>query len=779
MTELPLRAPNILSLYLQLSQYPILSRRIRMRMREELYGRGVVTMAQFEQEVKAKAVQSQHREGLTDPMFQEDEQIWEERLREIRDDQTDFYFANNLPMDIFHQIVRELLAERNITDANGEGLKRSGLAFTPELAPVELLLQQAEQYEKLPELERLRVKHHSEEINVVLIKTMISDQLSFIRVAKNWFTAADFKFIAEHRIGTGKIGGKAAGMLLAWKILHSAAPHLAGRITLPRSYFLGADVFYEFKTFNKLEHNQKYKPLEQIRDEYPNVQTANENARFPDHLNERLRDLLRELGHTPIIVRSSSLLEDNFGTSFVGKYDSYFCPNQGTLDENFRELSSAIRRIYASVYSPDVIIYRNRMGLLDYDERMAILIQEVQGRPFRDYYFPSLSGVAYSRSQVVWSPRLRPEDGFVRLVMGLGTRAVDRVGEDYPRMIFLSHPTLRPEKTTLDLEHYSQHLLDVIDLKQNAFKSVPMRGVLNVKYPGLRWVASVLDEEGQTLLPVKSLGPNVTPERLVLTFENLLARTDFAEVLRTILATLAEHYGFQVDIEFAATLTDDLRDGQPQFIFHLLQCRPQSVLRGGVVRPMPTDLPADQVLFQTSRLVPQGEVVGVEYVIYVDPEGYNRLPTARLRTDTAHVIGRLNKVLETKSFILIGPGRWGSSNIQLGVPVTYADIYNAKALIELAIRANGMSPDPSYGTHFFQDLVEAQIYPLAVYPGERGEALNAEFLDHAANRLSDFVADPGEAGACIKVIHIPSHRQGQHLDVVMDGEQALAFFTAK
>ena len=151
------------------------------------------------------------------------------------------------------------------------------------------------------------------------------------------------------------------------------------------------------------------------------------------------------MGKTPLIVRSSSLLEDNFGTSFAGKYASHFCPNQGTLKENLRDLTLAIRRTYASVSSPDALFYRRRMGLIDYDERMAILLQTVQGQTYRHYLFPTLAGVAFSYSPVVWSPRLRREEGFVRLVLGMGTRAVERVGEDYVRLINLSHPMLRPE----------------------------------------------------------------------------------------------------------------------------------------------------------------------------------------------------------------------------------------------------------------------------------------------------------------------------------------------
>jgi hypothetical protein len=776
MADFPLEAPKILALYLQIAQYPILARRIRRRMREELFRRGIITPAQLEQEARDKAVQSQHREGLTDPYYQEETHDWEERLQQIRDSLTDFYFAYNLPIELFHQIVETLVAERGAPGGEAGPLASTRLTFNPELAPLDLLLRQAEQYEALPHEAQAHVSHHIEEIVVVLTKTIISDQLGFVHVAKRWFTASDFSFILSRRIGSGKIGGKAAGMLLAWKILQTAAPQIAGQTTLPRSYFVGADVFYDFKALNNLEYiNQKYKPLDQIRAEYPDVQRTYESGRFPADVAERLRGILGEVGRTPLIVRSSSLLEDNFGTSFAGKYASYFCPNQGSLKENLRDLTLAIRRVYASVYSPDVLAYRRRMGLLDYDERMAILLQEVQGQRYRNAFFPPLAGVAFSHSPLAWNPRLRREEGFVRLVLGLGTRAVDRVGEDYPRLIFLSHPLLRPEVSAGAVQHYSQRLVDLIDLETNAFVTRPAREVLAADFPPLRWVASL--REDATLLPLRSLRPDLSPERLVLTFDALLQRSDFVPLLKTALATLARCYDTPVDVEFAVTLDPDADGGKPRLTFHLLQCRPQSTGPDSpeAIRPFPTDLPAGDKVFFAARMAPRAQVTGVEYIVYVSPAAYDRLPDAARRHRAARVIGEVNKALEGRAFVLIGPGRWGSSNIQLGVPVTYADIYNARALVEVAVGPEGAAPDPSYGTHFFQDLVESHIYPLAVHPGDAGDFLNWDFLENAHNALAALVPDAADLQDCLKVIHIPTERAGQRADLLMDGERALAY----
>jgi len=148
---------------------------------------------------------------------------------------------------------------------------------------------------------------------------MISDQLNFVRIAKNYFTADDFRAIRSRRIGNGKIGGKAAGMLLAHKILETEAPDLAQHITVPESYFIGADVFYDFISLNNLEYNQKYKTADQIRAEFPLIRSEYEKGRFPEEVAERLRAILDRAGNTPLIVRSSSLLEDNFRHLIRGK----------------------------------------------------------------------------------------------------------------------------------------------------------------------------------------------------------------------------------------------------------------------------------------------------------------------------------------------------------------------------------------------------------------------------------------------------------------------------
>lgn len=145
--------------------------------------------------------------------------------------------------------------------------------------------------------------------------------------------------------------------------------------------------------------------------------------------------------------------------------------------------------------------------------------------------------------------------------------------------------------------------------------------------------------------------------------------------------------------------------------------------------------------------------------------------------EVARCIGQLNSALEGHPFILVGPGRWGSSDSMQGVPVTYADIFNSRALVEVASNKSGFAAEPSYGTHFFQDLVESQIYPLAVYPDEPGDHLNWDFIKQSENQMPEFVSEQSKASDCIKVIHIPTERPGYYLEMIMDGQSGLGYLT--
>jgi hypothetical protein len=765
--------PKVTRIYLQLSRYPILADTIRERMRQELFRRGVITRENFEAEAREKAVQSQYREGMTSPQVEEPVDVWERRLARVRDDLTDFYFAYNLTHQRFEDIVREVLQQRRSTE--------TWLAYNPELASMEVLFHQAEMYYGMPPEQREAEEHNLQETKVVLIKALISDDLEFVRLAKEYLTVPDLQWIRAHRVGRGKIGGKAAGLVLASKILQQtvAGAGAESRIDLviPQSYFVGADVIYEFLALNNLLDylNQKYKSLEQIEADYPAIQAAYAKGKYPEAVLERFRDILAEVGDQPLIVRSSSLLEDNFGATFAGKYESVFCPNQGAPQENLSALTQAISRVYASVFNPNALIYRKQRGLLDFDERMAVLLQVVQGRRYRQHFFPAVSGIAYSRNPFIWNPKLRREDGFMRIVAGLGTRAVERVGEDYPRMVALSNPQLRPETTPRDIRYYSQYYMDVLNLETNAFETRRVAETLAGDFPGLRFLASQARDD--LIARMVSTDLRLDPQTLVLTFEGLLGQTRFAEQMRSLLKALELGYGMPVDVEFTVSIGNEYP--QPGITIHLLQCRPQAGSELAETVHLPEKIPEQDIIFGTERMAPTGRVTDIAYIVYVDPEKYAEIENPTRRLELARVVRRLNQRLESQRFILLGPGRWGSSNLELGLRVGYADIYNTKALVEIGLAKGKTRPTLSYGTHFFQDLVEARIYPLAIYPGEPGNPFQAEFFRGALNALPTLLPQDAAHAEFIKVIDVRATTGGKVLELVMGGDEgkALAFLT--
>ena len=756
-----------LRIYLTLAQYPILQTHIRERMRQVMFDAGVITSKKLQKEVRERALKSQRREGLYDPYGEETAEIWEIRLSRIRDYLTDFYFGNNLSYDRFQEIVREALTESK------PGQQGVSVSFNAELAPIEMLFDHAQAILKLPPGEAKKQTPRLQEIVVVLIRRIISDHLAYINIAKEWFQLEDLIKIQQRKIGYGKIGGKAAGMLLAHRILRTVADErITSRIRIPTSHYLGAGVMYAFMSYNDLlDWNvQKYKPTQDFYDDFPKIQREYQKGEFPPDIADRLKKMLENFGSRPLIVRSSSLLEDNFGTSFAGKYESVFCPNQGTPEENFNQLTKAISRVYASALNPDALLYRRKQGLLDYDERLAILIQEVQGEEFEGCYFPHCSGVGFSRNLFRWSPKIRKEDGFLRLVFGLGTRAVDRLGDDYPRLVALSHPSLRPEKSYRDLHHYTQHQVDVINLSANRLESLPTGEVLSPRYPPLRYIAQI--DEGGYLGSIRSTPFGQDPDSYVLTFDGLLNQTPFPGIMKDILHLLEKHYHGPVDTEFTVEIASD---GDPTVT--LLQCRPQSHSDMEEVE-IPENIGRQDILFNSHRMIPRGRVNDIRYVVFVPPRKYYALPTQNDRFALARAIGEINARLDGETFICVGPGRWGTNNPDLGLRVSYSDIYHTRALIELSGKDISMEPDPSFGTHFFQDLVEANIYPLAVYLDDPQTVFQEEFFYHTENVLLDLLPDRDRFAGALRVIDVSRFRPGWQLNLVMSDteEKALAFF---
>jgi hypothetical protein len=614
---------------------------------------------------------------------------------------------------------------------------------------------------------------------VALIRRLLSDQLEYLKIAKNELTIRDFSEIISRVIGPeqglGKLGGKAAGFILAHDVLARARAEgrPVGDFRTPHTYYIRSDVILDFLKANGLSDlaNIKYSEGEDLRREYRILSRLYRTGRFPAYVIRRLTALLKNLGDVPLVVRSSSLLEDRLGAAFAGKYTSYFVANQGTVRERLQELLRAVAQVYASIFSPDAIQYRKERGLLDFHEEMACIIQPVVGRRLGRYWLPAFSGVAFGINDYTWSPRLRREDGMVRLVAGLGTRAVDRVGDDYPRLFAPGQPSLRTTVVPDEVLRYSQHHLDVIDLEANEFGTIPLAELMastGNRYPAAQQIFSIW-REGQ-LIPATGLLVNVDPQDLVVTFDGLLERTGFARQMKEILDVLGETWGVPVDVEFA-------HDGEELYI---LQCRPQSRGEEHARVEIPANVPETDKIFSASRYVQTGQARGIEYVVYIPSEAYEALETYEDLLAVGRTVGELNRILPRRRFVLMGPGRWGSrGDIKLGVRVDYADINNARVLIEVARRKGDYVPDVSFGTHFFQDLVEADISYLPLYPDETGEVFDESFLLGSASSLGELVPERARMEGTVRVIRVPAVTDGRRLDVIMDGEigKALAYLS--
>jgi hypothetical protein len=613
-------------------------------------------------------------------------------------------------------------------------------------------------------------------LRVSLIEHFFTTQRGFISAAKRSIDIDSYREIVDRIIcppkSRGKLGGKSAGLFLAEQIVRQAGREnpLLRDVKIPRSWYITTDVLLDFIQHNQLEdvYNQKYADLDQVRHEYPNIVQTFRNSRFSPPIINGLSRVLDDLDGRPLIVRSSSLLEDRFGAAFSGKYKSLFIANQGTKEERLHALMDAIAEIYASTFAPDPIEYRAERGLIDEYEEMGILIQDVVGTRIGRYFLPSFSGVAFSRNDFRWSARIRREDGLLRLVPGLGTRAVDRLKDDYPILLAPGQPSLRVNVSLDEIIRYSPRKIDVIDLGTGGFATVDLREFLETvgaAVPQMGNMVSILEEDRVR----RPIGPELDSnrDRLIFTFDGLVSETPFVRQIRALLECLEREIGAPVDIEFAS-------DGNNLF---LLQCRPQSASAVAATAPIPRDVSPDRILFSAKRFVSNGLAPNLTHIVYVHPENYAEIPTLEGLKSVGRAVGRLNKILPKRQFLLMGPGRWGSrGDIRLGVNVTYSDINNTAALVEIARKRGHYSPELSFGTHFFQDLVEAGIHYLPLYPDEGGIQFNEAFLMGSENVLSHLLPEFAPIAGVLRVIDVPRTTGGLVVRLVMnaDADEAIA-----
>ncbi|PKL41409.1 MAG: phosphoenolpyruvate synthase [Spirochaetae bacterium HGW-Spirochaetae-1] len=602
------------------------------------------------------------------------------------------------------------------------------------------------------EVEALKCGDYCEEDNLDMINRLCRiiigrDERIFSLVRKH-FIIDDFIAINDRLIGTGFIGGKTTGMLIARKMLMNDSGHKWHNLMEPHdSFYIGSDVFYTYIVQNGLwSLFMKHKTKEGYFTAAPELCERMMDGTFPDAIKEQFQQIIEYFGQSPFIVRSSSLLEDAYGHAFAGKYESYFCVNQGSPQERYQEFTRAIRLVYASTMNEDALAYRLQRGLDQMDEQMALLVQRVSGAHRRNYFFPDIGGVGLSYNTYVWKQGMDPEAGMMRIVFGLGTRAVNRVEGDYPRIVALDAPQVQPLSGMDDLRKFSQHDVDILNIETNAIETVPLGRLLS-DLPELD-MNRFAEMDLELAQRIRDMGlKEATP--WLINFRYLLAETQFPDQMKELMQTIEEAYDYPVDIEFTVNFASDGR-----YKINLLQCRPYQAKGLKMNVAIPENIDEARTFFRSEGNFLGGSILQpITRIIYVDPEGYSRLNQSG-KYDVARLVGKLNRLIDDRMnfpAMLIGPGRWGTTTPSLGVPVRFAEINNIRVLVELAQMSENVMPELSFGTHFFQDLVETEIFYIALFPEKQGVYLNMDFLRQYENGILSILPD---SGAYADIVHV-------------------------
>jgi hypothetical protein len=594
--------------------------------------------------------------------------------------------------------------------------------------------------------ENIQDKDKREKMIEQLSRMLIGREKRILGLIKKYFTLEDLIEIKERLIGTGFIGGKAAGMLLARNILRQdTSVKWSRHLELHDSFYIGSDIFYSYIVQNGWWQDfMSHKTRENYFESAAQLQRKMLKGKFPEEIRERFQLMLEYYGQSPIIVRSSSLLEDAFGNAFAGKYESYFCANQGTPEERYEKFEEAVRKIFASTMNIDALTYRMQLGLDQSDEQMALLVQRVSGSYRKNYYFPELAGVGLSYNTFVWQKGIDPRAGMLRLVFGLGTRAVNRMENDYPRIVALDAPLVKPYAKREDAGRFSQHKVDVLNLDENRFETLSMEQVVKDDLEEHWELIGSKDIDAGEIM--KASGKNT--EAWILTFDELLSSTEFSDLMSKMLKQLEKVYDYPVDIEFTANF-----NAQGKLQINLLQCRPFQT-RGHRNRvEIPDKIEEGKIFLRQEGNFMGGSVYqDVALIIYIDPNGYVKLPLAA-KYDIARLVGKINKTISRDAMptILFGPGRWGTTTPEMGVPVTFSEINNIAAIAEIAYKEGSLIPDLSFGTHFFQDLVEMNIFYMAIYPEKEKVTFNTAWMQTMPNLLDKIVPEDRRYASVVRV----------------------------
>ena len=555
---------------------------------------------------------------------------------------------------------------------------------------------------------------------------------------KEHFRPEDYFEVHDRMVGTGMIGGKATGMLLARKLTENLRPDIYERIEPHDSFYIGSDVFYTYIVDNGLWNLR----VRQRTEEGYFTLAAEVEERllqgvFSNAMEEEFRRLLEYYGDDPVIVRSSSILEDGFGNAFAGKYESVFCAGTGSLEERLETFEQAIRTVYASTMGLSALDYRKRRGLDKRDEQMAILVQRVSGSRYKDFYMPCAAGVGYSVSPYRFSPE-HPSEGMLRLVMGLGTAAVDRRTGSYPRMVMMEDPTKVTLTSSADKHQFSQRLVDAVSFASGEVEGLDPDFVRREIPAYMTRLLLSHDWDAERMFTDRGENRQI----FYVSCDGLVKNRQLMDDMRGILKLLKEAYVYPVDIEYTINVAPS-----GDYVIDLLQCRPLQQSKEGDAVIVP-QAPEDRILLETKGVsMGFSRTYPVDLVVYIDPILYYEMPY-RDKFRVRDLLSAINWKLrgQGKRMLLLTPGRICTSSAELGVPSAFADISEFDMIAEISETRAGYVPELSYGSHIFQDLVEAEILYTAVFETQTTLHFTPSLLEPFAASMTDYTGETGYAG---------------------------------
>ncbi|WP_026527295.1 PEP/pyruvate-binding domain-containing protein [Butyrivibrio sp. VCD2006] len=560
---------------------------------------------------------------------------------------------------------------------------------------------------------------------------MMSRDERLREMIKEHFTPADYLEVKDRMIGTGMIGGKACGMLLARKIIENKCPDVFENLEPHDSFYIGSDVFYSFIVDNEFwDLRIRQRSKEEFFSVAEEFAEHLRTGKFSRNMEEQFVKLLEYYGQDPIIVRSSSILEDGFGNAFAGKYESVFCSNSGSMEQRVEELENAIREVYASTMSRSALDYRSRRGLQERDEQMALLVQRVSGSYYGEYYMPCAAGVGYSYSPYKFMESFDQAAGMLRLVMGLGTSAVDRTEGSYPRLVSLDKPTATTARNSIERHQYSQRKLELMNRTARELQRVSLDDIEPFMPFFLKRLLLEHDTDTERMFRDRGEDRNIE----FISCLGLVKKEQLMEQMKAILKTLQNEYQHPVDIEFTINFSES-----GDYVINILQCRPLQVYQDVKELEIPENIDPSNVLFECRRsAMGLSRSEKLDMIVYVDPVKYYSMPYAD-KHKIAGAIGHINWKMrgQGKHMLLMVPGRVGTSSPELGVPTTFSDISEFDAVCEIANSKVGYNPELSYGSHFFQDLVESGILYNAIFENEKTVRFNPDILLDSRNLFAD------------------------------------------